>query len=808
MPSKTISTILTRATRLLLAPLFLVIFTYTHAQDEEPDPKIEEVQSLVDFYEYMLNTVGAEKTPTRDKEVIITESFKKIFENENVQIEDDLIPDRKVITNKNVSAYLRDVDFFFNDITFDFKETSITKQTKSDASEYYLVTFENTIDGETIEGESYTQTNQRFIEVNVDRDAADLRIASVYTNKMSREKELRQWWTSLSFEWRRIFKERVPFDSLTFQVLQKMADIDSLDLSDNAFIVTIEPVSALKDLQYISVDNTQISDLKPLRYANDLQHLSANNTLIRDLSIVQYFEGLKSLNIAGTPVRDLNELSRLKMLRTLDLSGTRPTSFEPLRTLANLDELDLSGTGIVKMNFLEPLTQLRGLSLSNTEVADVSLLAKLINLKNLNISKTSVSTLSPLGSHPSLEYLNIDYTSINDLNPLLEAPALKKVSADYTTITSKQASAFMSKRPKVLVISNSEKIEKWWLSLSPQWKEEILSNVDFEPNGKEDLIRLVNLDSLDISGAQFINPAPLEVFNGVTHLDVSKNYFSDLTFLKSFDRLKSFKGDSLPISKVDVFEKLTSLEQLSLKHTGVLVVDPLKKLTNLQLLDIDGTKVSKNAVSELVDGNPNLVVIFQSAALNEWWNGLSAEWKEAFNLKQTSNFHLHQLIEIQALVISNVPIRSLDPLLEFINLREVSLNQTRITSLSPLNQLGKLTAITCANGPLQTLEGIGSLRNLKTLNIANTAVEDIRPIEHLTNIERLDCSGTSIKNFKGIDELSNLKYLNVSNTRVWKLSRIYGLTKLEKLICYNTRLSDNEIEDFKVAFGDCEVTFY
>ena len=124
MPSKTISTILTRATRLLLAPLFLAIFTYTHAQDEkqETDPKIEEVQSLVDFYEYMLNTVGAEKTPVRDKEVIITESFKKIFENENVQIEDDLIPDRKVITNKNVSAYLRDVDFFFKDITFDFKE--------------------------------------------------------------------------------------------------------------------------------------------------------------------------------------------------------------------------------------------------------------------------------------------------------------------------------------------------------------------------------------------------------------------------------------------------------------------------------------------------------------------------------------------------------------------------------------------------------------------------------------------------------------------------------------------------------------
>ena len=88
MPLKIISTTSDKKFRFLFLSLLFLAQSFSYAQDlsEEPDPKMEEVQSLVEFYEYMLNTVGAEKTPTRDKEVIITESFKKIFENEEVQI--------------------------------------------------------------------------------------------------------------------------------------------------------------------------------------------------------------------------------------------------------------------------------------------------------------------------------------------------------------------------------------------------------------------------------------------------------------------------------------------------------------------------------------------------------------------------------------------------------------------------------------------------------------------------------------------------------------------------------------------------
>ncbi|WP_425392933.1 leucine-rich repeat domain-containing protein [Ekhidna sp.] len=801
---------LSRAMRFSIIVLLLLSFSSLTAQeaDDETSPREQEVRSLVQFFEYMLNTVGSQKTSTRDKEVIITESYQKIFENDLVQIEDDLIPDRRVITNKNVDAYLRDVDFFFEHISFDFENIVIEEKAKSDESTFYLVSFENVIDGITIEGEPFRSNNQRFIEINVDVDEADLRIASVYTNKMSREKELRRWWSSLSYEWIKIFKDRIPHDSISAQVLNQMAEIDSLNISGNAYIVSAEPLAALKNLNYLNISNTQIVDLKPLRYANELRYLLINETPISDLSVLQYFEELRELQASGTLITDISDVKRLKKLEVLALANIDSADFRALEVLTDLKRLDLTNSNVSNIDFLQPLKSLTDLSLAGTAIEDISVFSELRNLESLDLSKTSITTMEALDAHPSLRELNIEYTAIEDLKPLLNVSPLKKILADYTTISSKDASTFMSKKPGTIVISNSDKIEKWWLSLSPKWKEKILSNVRFEPDGKEDLIRLINIDSLDVSNGEFINPNPLEIFNGVTYLNVSGNYFNNLNFLSTFDRIQALKADSLPISSAESISNLTGLQSLSLKGSSLKSLSGLKTLQNLKLLNVDNTDISENDVRSLIQANPEVVVIFKSNELKNWWDGLSGEWKEAFNLKTIDSFHLHQLIESEQVSVSNTQIQSLEPLGPFINLKEVDFNQTLITDLSPLSQHTDLTSITCTNGPLKMLEGIKGLKNLKQLNISNTAVDDIRPIENMKSIEWLDCSGTSIKNFKGIDELKNLKYLNVSNTRVWKLLRIYGLTKLEKLICYNTRLSQDEVDDFKIAFSECEVTYY
>jgi len=69
--------------------------TVTQKPDVVADEK--KVREIISFFEYMLNTLGNSSTPTRDKEVLITESYAKIFRDSKVQVEDDLDEERMVI---------------------------------------------------------------------------------------------------------------------------------------------------------------------------------------------------------------------------------------------------------------------------------------------------------------------------------------------------------------------------------------------------------------------------------------------------------------------------------------------------------------------------------------------------------------------------------------------------------------------------------------------------------------------------------------------------------------------------------------
>jgi hypothetical protein len=87
----------------------------------------EQVKRLMGFLEFSINTLGDPETSTREKEVIINESYLKAFLNDKVQIEDDLDENREMVTHKDVQAYLKDVDFFFKnvEINFDVQEIQV-----------------------------------------------------------------------------------------------------------------------------------------------------------------------------------------------------------------------------------------------------------------------------------------------------------------------------------------------------------------------------------------------------------------------------------------------------------------------------------------------------------------------------------------------------------------------------------------------------------------------------------------------------------------------------------------------------------
>ncbi|MEP5364756.1 MAG: leucine-rich repeat domain-containing protein [Reichenbachiella sp.] len=792
----------------LFSFLLSLAFITSHAQVAQDSARYDEVRSLVNFYKYMLNTVGSGKNSTRDKEVIIAESYKKVFKDQFVQIEDDLALDRKVITNKDVSAYLRDVDFFFENIQFDFQDVSIEKVNLEDGSYYFLASFESTITGITYDGQTQNQSQKRFIELNLDEQASDLKIVSVYSTKVSREKELQLWWESLPFEWITIFNQQVAFDSISGAALKRIAAIDSLDVSDNVFIQDLEALSALKDLKYLDISNTKVTDLNPLRYARNLKTLNASNTKVTDLSVVQYFPKLKSINLAQTPIQDITEIGRLNHLDQLNLSATTVADFNPIKTLKALKLVDLSNTKFDDPTLLASCKELKKANLSRTQVDHLFVFQSLLQVEFLDLSESKIANLNGLEKHPSLQELYINQTAVKVLAPVGDNPRLKKIYADLSGVSEQVASDFMTQHPQIVVVTNSEQVMKWWIELPANWKNVFAELIGHNEPTKEDLAKLLIIDSLNVANRKLYMETPLVKFKRLKYLDVSHNDFVTLDFTKEMPELEYLIGINLPIESTDDLSSNKKLKHLNLSQTKLKNMKTLEQLHSLEHVDVEGTFVEEPQVIEHLNTNPNTVIIYQSDSLLAWWNNISPVWQTVFNLPASDAYHLHQLIEKKEIDISNKPVQSLAPLQAFINLKSVSMDQLKLTHLSELYVISSLEELSYTNGPLQTLAGIDQLAQLKSLNISNTAIEDLKDLYYLSSLENLNCSRTGIKNLKGVDKLVNMENMDISNTRIWRLDRLASMRRIKTLICNNTRLSQAKVDAFKADRPDCDITFY
>lgn len=800
------STIKTKLFSTLLSFLFIFPVFTSYSQETE-DPRVEEVLSLTQFYEFMLNTLGSASTTQRDKDVIITESFTKAFANQKVQVEDDLLDDRKVITNKDIHSYLRDVDFFFRNVRFTFDNIEITQEKKPNDDVFYLVSFEKSIEGTTLEGQPIKKIQKRFLEVNIDEQNSDLKIVSVYTTKVSREQELREWYSTISFGWLNVFDQYVDYDSITAEVLQKMTDIDSINLSENQFLQNIKPLVALKNLQYLNISDTRIEDLSPVRYSTDIKTIVANNTLVQDLSALQYFDNVRQLELSKSQVVDIKPIANLGKLEVLDLSQTSVTDFTPLKEVTSLKTLNLSNTSFFDISLLTNSTKLESLNISQTRVVDLNPISKLKNLQNLDVSETSLLNLQGLEDHPSLETINISQTLVNSLEPIERLPNLKKVEADLSDVRESLAAKFMETHPNVVVVVNSKELRNWWDGLSNNWKTAFGFSSSIPT--KEELIKISNTDSLDISTLNLSRlQTPLSKLKKLKYLNVSNHPFTSFDFTNEMANLKVLIAKNTNAKRLVGLSSNTSLTHLDLEGSSVESITALNGLSKLDYVNLSSTNVPEDQIKIFIKSNPNTTIIWRAEDLKSWWEELDDSWKNALNLSNPTNDELHKLTQSTKLEINGIGIKSLAPLKDFHNLQELHMDQVGILNFKGMNVHSELRKLTCINGPLQSIEGLSGLTQLTELNISNTAVEDLKDLTQTSSIKRLNCAGTNIKKLRGVEEIRTIEYLNISNTNVFKLDRLFDLINPKELICYNTRLRKSEAEEFQEKFPDCKVVYY
>src|SRR5688572_21959716 len=597
------------------------------AQQAKPDTKKHEqkVRDMVKFLEYVLNTLGSASTSARDKDVLITESYTKIFRDGKVQIEDDLVEKRNVITNKDVQAYLKDVDFFYEDIKFEFTIKDIQGKVNANDKLFYKVSLIRNIQGTTVEGKLINNTIPRYIEINYDPKEQDLKIVSIYTNGYDEKGALLDWWKQLSFEWQSILQRKLNImDSVSLSDIQNIASIEDLDLRGNQYVQNIEPLTQLSGLQVLNLANTQITDLSPIRNLTELVELNVSGTPVEDIGALKYSDKLVKLNISKTSVSDISVLERMSRLENLEMSRTKVTDFEPLANLVSLKYLNLEGTAMANLSPVDSLVNLTELNASRSLVENVSPLKGLKNLMVLNLDSTNVSYTMPLSELRNLKIVRMNNTMITDLNAFQEHTNIERIYCDQTKINRSSAEAFMASRKGVLVIYDSKDLKGWWDSLLPTWQKvfRTVAGTGAQPSNEE-LVKITNVDSINVADLNDVTDlAPLQRLQKIQVLIMNGTGVQSLSPLQEHKRIRTLDISNTGITDISLVQQFSNLVVFKADNSKIENLSPLFGLRSLKRVYADETSINDQSVQEFLARNSNCLVVYKTDTLVTWWNEL------------------------------------------------------------------------------------------------------------------------------------------------------------------------------------------
>jgi len=849
------------------ATLFIMIFCLCMAGQAQKLSKEEnaryeaEVKNLLTYLEETLNFIGDSTTTALEKEIVFTESWSKIFIDDKVQIEDDLDVNRKTPINKDVQAYLKDIDFFFKNATFKFDLQSISSNTRDDGSIYYKATMSRKLTAKTINDEVVDNIKNRFVEVNLDRKNSSLKIASIYTTKINEKEALRNWWNGLSMNWKKRLGndiklyDSVPLstvglissadfmasystvDPITGETILKdkffkteadMNELDNklkmviqkqlVDISDIPEIINLEPLSELSDLTYLNISNTSVDDISALRNANKLKVLQANSTLIEDLSSLKYCITLEELEIANTNVSDLQVLQALHNLKKLDISNTMVSRLQNLKNCTSLTNISLSGCKISNIVPLQDLTQLTSVDVSKTSIRDLTPLSQLKDLQSLNISGTAVINLEPLSQLENLTELYCSNTNINDLTPLKNNRKLGKIYCDHSRIGDAEASAFTKENRFTLVIYETEALRNWWDELPIYWKAVFSKQVsiDTEPT-TEELHQIINMQDLTLADNTYIqNLMPVSRLTNLKSLNIANTEINNLFAIQSLGNLETLDITNTFINSIEPLKDMKNLKKLCIIGTPVKDLTPLINDDNIEIIMADNTSITREEVNALKEKQRQVTVVYRTEELQNWWYGLDDIWKAIFRNQVTLKYddepdalELQKIADLREIDITpEYPIISLAPISSHLWLESLIINNQGVRDLSPLANKTYLRELYAQNNPISDLKPLENDLQMEVLDIENTQISDLAPISKMINLVTLNVAGTNIKALKPLQNLVNLENLYINNTDVRNLAPIENLPKLKNLKAYNTKLNSKKISQLQQKRLDLNIIYY
>lgn len=663
--------------RLLIFSILLFSSFFLKAQISLSDKDVKDYESqvhqMVRYLQETLNFIGDPNSHTQEKDVIFKESYNKIFRDENVQVEDDLDENRGTTINKDVQAYLKDIDFFFDNVKFNFDIQSVTPQINESGETFFKVAMVRSLAGRTITGDSINNSRNRFLEINLDSYKKELKIVSFYTTKPNAKEELYSWWNSMSCAW----KNYLGKDFFVNKNVE-MSQIDKI-LTDG-YTLLVKKDFALRDSFMIVGNDTMSMDRigelyghKPdtVIFIDDIVSRWVEDTIKASVSsiydILQQITKTTDVDVADNEeITNLDPLAELSELRSLNCSGTKISDINPIRNLNKIKELNISNTNVKDITNLKYANVVQNFKADNIKISDISVVSFFEDLNSLSLANTNVNDITPVSGCVNLTTLDLSGTQVTNLSPL------------------------------------------------------------------SDLLKLYDLD---ISNTQVSNIAPLHGLVNLHFLNVEGTKITNLTPLQSLDRLN----------------------EINFSNTKVSDLMPLSNMSRLSKIYCDNSLVDKKMADMFMTANPNVLVIYETQALEQWWNTLPSFWKDlltdqAMTSKRPSKEELHSIINIRNLKLNHF-IQDAEPISRLTNIEFLDLSDSKIDDLTPLYGLHNLKSLNIKNTTVSDLTSLSNLKNLKELNIENTDVKSLKPLHELSNISKIYADGSKLNR----DEVIEMK---------------------------------------------------
>ena len=552
-------------------------------------------------------------------------------------------------------------------------------------------------------------------------------------------------------------------------------DIESLNLSGNRNLATIEGIEKCKNLKSVNLDNAGSLDFSPLAKCKNLSSLSlVGNEGINGFAAITDLKNIESLKLSESDVEDLSFLDNFNNLKHLEVDSCG--------NLKSLPKEDV-------------LKQLEVLYVGNCPAAkELEKGIELPCIKEISVRNTTFDDPGFITNYKD----TLDSLVANNTNIMVDdiLKLTKLTSLNYCDSTENIKDLEKCTWLKRLVIGND---------ITDNEKMDDLQNLDYSKI--TDLEKLIVIDLSYIG--EGINPLN---FNGLSETKNLKSlrltfigsYVSDLSVIKNNKDLEELNllyvnSDS----NISVIGDFTNLKELNIAQSAydnntldLSFLENNKKLKTLKLGTNDSTSLAKldmlwpelESLEISVNGikEPSLEFLMGMTKLEEL---LLANNGEITNIDISSLSNLTELrkIKLEKIVGSNTDMSCLSDLQNIESLEMIGQEKGMYTAAQSLDNLNflagknKFKRLKLENTDLLDVTGLSEVPNLLSLSLSNCNISgDIAALGSLKNLNNLYIRGSNINDGSFLNDLNNLSMFSITDSKVLNLKGfgskgVYGI---------------------------------